>query len=447
MLWENVKKELTSTLPESAISLWIDPLHCLNDDEGSIELAGPDRFFTSWVSDKYVPLIRDCLVMMGKENVPVNVTVLHEKGDKKLLPLPSDHKEQLRLPDIPKSRSCIRMLHPRYTFDEFMTGESNALSHSACAALANDDVALGSCLYIDAGTGLGKSHLTHAVAHHILNHSPATRLHYLSLQQLTAEMVRGIKNDTMDQFKDKYYNQCDMLLIEDVHALSGRKKTQSELAAALDVLMESGKRIIFTGAVPPRDILEIDSGIRSRLSAGLITTINPPDLETRLKIITRKAQNSDLILSEEIINYMADNIKGDIRKLESAIVGLKAKACLLKTTPDLGMVKDVVANVVGRAQELTVEAIRGFVAGQFKTSVGDMKSKSRKKSIAFPRQVAMYLTRKLTEHALTDIGKAFNRDHSTVVHSIRVITETMARNGSVRGQLELLTDKLKKRYL
>lgn len=447
MLWANVKKKLTDTLPESAISLWIDPLQCLNDDEGSIELAGPDRFFTSWVSDKYVPLIRECLVMMGKENVPVSVTVLHERADKKMLPLPGDRMEQLRLPALPKARSCIRMLHPRYTFDEFMTGESNVLSLSACEALANADSALGNCLYIDAGTGLGKSHLTHAVAHHVLNHSPATRLHYLTLQQLTAEMVRGIKTDTMDQFKDKYYNQCDMLLIEDVQALSGRAKTQSELAAVLDVLMESGKRIIFTGALPPKDILEIDSGIRSRLSAGLITTINPPDMETRLKIITRKARNNDLALSEEVINYLADNIKGDIRKLESAVVGIKAKACLLKATPDLDIVKDVVANIVGNAQELTVEAIRGFVAGQFKTSIGDMKSKSRKKSIAFPRQVAMYLARKLTENALTDIGKAFNRDHSTVVHSIRVITETIARNGSVRGQLEHLTDKLKKRYL
>ncbi len=447
MLWENVKKELTNSLPGSAISLWIDPLQCINDDGVTIELAGPDRFFTSWVADKYVPMIRECLVGMGKENVPVNLTVLHEKESKKMLPEPNNRKEQLRLPDIPKSRSYIRMLHPRYTFEEFMTGESNALSHSACAALANNDVTLGNCLYIDAGTGLGKSHLTHAVAHHVLNHSPSTRLHYMTVQQLTAEMVRGIKNDTMDHFKDKYYNQCDMLLIEDVHALSGRTKTQSELASALDVLMESSKRIIFTGALPPKDILEIDAGIRSRLSAGLITTINPPDLATRIKIITRKARNSDLALSEEVINYLADNIKGDIRKLESAIVGIKAKACLLKEAPDLGTVKEVVENIVGRAQELTVEAIRGFVASQFKTSVGDMKSKSRKKSIAFPRQVAMYLARKLTDHALTDIGRAFNRDHSTVVHSIRVITETIARNGSVRGQLDHLADKLKKQYL
>lgn len=348
---------------------------------------------------------------------------------------------------MPTAKSSIRMLHPRYTFDEFMVGESNLLSHTACEALANNDVALGNCLYIDAGTGLGKSHLTHAVAHHVINHAPSTQLHYVTVQQLTAEMVRGIKSDTMELFKDKYYNHCDILLVEDVHSLAGRKKTQAELASALDILMESGKRVIFTGAMPPKDIPNIDAGIRSRLSAGLITTINPPDLETRVKIIKRKAQNSSLALTEEVLSYLADNIKGDIRQLESAIVGLKAKSCLLKTHPDIHMAKEVAANIVGRAQQLTVEVVRSFVADQFKASVGDMKSKSRKKSVAFPRQVAMYLSRKLTDQALTDIGKAFNRDHSTVVHSIRVITETMARSTSVRGQVQHLTEMIKKRYL
>ena len=232
-----------------------------------------------------------------------------------------------------------------------------------------------------------------------------------------------------------------------MHTLSGKLKTQIELAAALDVLMECGKRIIFTGASSPKDIPDIEPGVRSRLSAGLITTINPPDPATRIKIIQRKAQNNGLQLSEEIVGFLADQIKGDIRKLESAIVGVKAKSCLLKTNPDLDMVKEVVANIVGRGHELTVEVIRGFVAEQFKTSVSEMKSKTRKKSIAFPRQVAMYLARKLTDQALTDIGKAFNRDHSTVVHSIRVITEHIIRSNSVRGQVEHLTSKLRKRYL
>jgi len=447
MMWGKIREKLQVTLPQGMYGLWIEPLQCIRSNEEGIDLVGPDRFFCSWFSDKYLPYIKEYLTMLGHADMPVTISVAREKDNQKMLPDSPTGSGQLRLPEIPQVRSYVRTLHPRYTFDEFMIGECNALSHTACHALANDDIALGRFIYIDAGTGLGKSHLTHAVAHHVLGHSPNTRLHYLTVQQLTAEMVRNIKNNTMEHFKDRYYNQCDMLLMEDIHTLSGRTKTQLELSAALDVLVESGKRIIFTGALPPKDIQDIDPGLRSRLSSGLIARINPPDLNTRYKIIDRKAKNSELYLSEEIVDYLSSNIKGDIRQLESAIVGLKAKSCLLKSPPDLGMAKEVVASIIGRTQHLTVETIRGFVAEQFKASVGDMQSKSRKKSVAFPRQVAMYLARKLTDNALADIGKAFNRDHSTVVHSIRVVSETMVRNSSVRGQIDFLAEKLKKQYM
>jgi chromosomal replication initiator protein len=328
-----------------------------------------------------------------------------------------------------------------------MVGESNALAHSACHAIASGDNSLSRCLYIEAGTGLGKSHLTHAVAHRLVNHAPATRLHYVNAQQLTSEMVRHIKNNDMERFKDKYQKNCDVLLMEDVQVLAGRTRTQSELAEILDILMEGGKMIILTGSLVPRDIPNMDAGFRSRLSSGLITSINPPDMATRLSIIRRKAKNSSLVLSEELVGYLAENIRGDIRQVESAIVGLKAKSCLLRAEPDLHMVKEVIHNIIARNQDLSIAVIRDFIAGQFKVTVKDLQSRSRKKNVTFPRQVAMYIGRKLTEQGLGEIGSAFNRDHSTVVHSIRVITETMARSGSVRAQVEHLCLKLKKRYL
>ncbi|HSR36193.1 MAG TPA: chromosomal replication initiator protein DnaA, partial [Desulfurivibrionaceae bacterium] len=359
---------------------------------------------------------------------------------------PAGHGEQLRLPAMPEGRSHVRTLHPRYTFDEFMVGEANALAFSACEAIANGDTAVGPCVYIHSGTGLGKSHLTHAVAHHLLNHSPNLRLHYLTSQQLTAEVVRHIKQNTMEHFKEKYHRQCDVLLMEDVHTLAGRTKTQSELAEAVDVLMEGGRRIIFTGAVAPREIPNMDVGMRSRLSAGLITSINPPDLRTRRLIILRKAAYHNLGLGEELVDYLAEHVKGDIRRVESAIIGLKAKANLLKTAPGLEMVKEVVAAIVGQHLRLSSVLIRDFVARQFQVPVAEMQSKSRKKSVAFPRQVAMFLARKLTDEALSDIGKSLNRDHSTVVHSIRVITEAIARDGSIRGQVDHLSERLIKKY-
>ena len=445
MLWDEVKELLRYKLPEAVQHLWIEPLTCIKADENQIELACPDKFFCSWVKENYLQIMQESLVQLGKTSAKIHFSVSPANANRQALPLlENGSREQLRLPAIPEAYSNIRNLHPRYTFEEFMVGESNLLAHSACKAIANGEMSFGSSLYINAGTGLGKSHLTHSVAHTIVNNFPGTRLHYLTAQQFSAEMVSRIKSNTMDEFKAKYHNNCDVLLIEDVQSLTGKVKTQEELNELLDVLMKSGKRIILTGSTAPRELSNIDDGFRSRMSAGLISKINPPDLQTSRLIIKRKAANCKLQLEDELVEYLAQCIKGDIRKLESAIVGLKAKSSLLKKTPDLVMAKEVVSEVIGNSQELSAELIRDFIARQFKVRIADMQSKSRKKTIAFPRQVSMYLARKYTEQGLVEIGKAFNRDHSTVLHSVRVITEAMSRNGSIRGQVELLARKLQK---
>jgi chromosomal replication initiator protein len=277
--------------------------------------------------------------------------------------------------------------------------------------------------------------------------SPSTRLQYLTAQQLTAEMVRSIRSNTMEEFKEKYH-QCDVLLMDDIHTLSGRTKTQEELAVAVDILMEQEKRIIFTSKVPPRDIPNLEPELLSRLAGGLIATINPPDLQTRRHIIRKKSANYSLDLDDNLVGFLAENIRGDIRQVESAVVGLKAKMGLLGCRPDLDMLKEVILSIVGRSEVMvSAENIRDFIAKQFKTSTEELKSKCRKREVAFPRQVAMYLARKFTDQALAEIGRAFNRDHSTVVHSVRVITDSINRNGSVRGQIDLLTDKIRKQFV
>ena len=337
-------------------------------------------------------------------------------------------------------------MNPRYVFDEFIVGLSNEVAYSACHALASGDKSLGQCLYISAGTGLGKSHLTHAVAHHLLAHNPRVRLNYLTAQQLTSDMVRSIQTKQMDAFKERY-RSSDILLMEDMQSLTGRTKTQEELAALLDVLLENGKTVIFTGAHPPRNIEALAPGVQSRLSCGLVTEISQPNLETRILIVNQKAKNLKLTLSEELAIVVAERIKGDIRQIKSALIGLKAKTNLRRKNPDLDMVNEVLTTLVGQQQNLTPEAIRDFVAGQFKLSGDDLLSKSRKKTVAFPRQVSMYFSRKYTEKGLSDIGKAFNRDHSTVVHSIRVITEAINNEGSISGQVELLDKKINTHFL
>ena len=442
MMWQSIQNSLLEKIGESAYSLWISPLTAETVDTNTLILTGPDSFFCGCVKEKYLVAIHECLGSRGLYGVDIQFVESSEP-----LPETTSTEVQLRLPTMPVVRQFTRTLNPRYTFDEFMVGHSNMLAHSACSAIAEDRVDLGNIIYVNGGTGLGKSHLTHAVAHQIVNEQPQTRLHYLTAQQLTAEMVKGIQSNTMPSFKRKYQNQCDVLLIEDVHTLAGRTKTQSELAETLDVLMESGKRIILTSSKTPRDIRDLDEGLRSRLTYGLITTINPPGLNTRLRIIQRKALTHDLCLSPDIAEYLAENVKGDIRKLESLIVSLKAQSALFKVNPDLSMVKETLQAIIGQHRQISAEMIRDFIADQFQVTINDLQSKSRKRIVAFPRQICMYLARKHTELPLAEIGQAVNRDHSTVVHSVRKITESIARDGSVRGQVELLSDKLEKRFL
>ncbi|MEN8140191.1 MAG: chromosomal replication initiator protein DnaA [Thermodesulfobacteriota bacterium] len=442
MLWQSIKKQLQQKIPENVYSLWISPVTAEEQVDDSLVLTGPDTFFCDRFQDNVMGPIQECLQELGHGQVKVS---LEAAVGQQLSGSP--RTRQMRLPAMEKVAPFTKTLHPRYTFSEFMVGECNALAHSACQALADDRPALGNCIYVNGGTGLGKSHLAQSVAHHIVGTSPQTRMQYVTAQQLTVEMVKGIKANTMGKFRSKYQRNCDVLLIEDVQALAGRAKTQAEFAETLDLLMESGKRVVMTSSKGPAEIENLDPGLRSRLSLGLVTTINPPGFATREKIIRRKAGNSDLLLSEDLVGYIAENVKGDIRRCESIIVGLKAQTALLGCDPDLDMVKQILQGIVGAGRQITPEMIRDFIAGKFRVTINDLQSKSRKRAIAFPRQVAMYLARKHTEYPLSEIGKALNRDHSTVVHSVKTINNKINRDGSVRGQLEHLSDQLEKKFL
>ena len=254
MTWQQITHQLASQLSPDLHSLWIQPLDCKRFDDEVVELCGPDRFFCSWIADNYQAEIKRALAAHGKENVKIVFSV--NEGKAKSLdsfqPLQATQKEQLCLPTVNKTPSFCRTLNPRYVFDEFVVGSSNEIAYSASHALACGDKSLGQCLYISAGTGLGKSHLTHAVAHQVLSNNPRARLNYLTAQQLTSDMVRSIQNKQMEAFKERYQGS-DILLMEDMQSLTGRVKTQEELASFLDILLESGKTVIFTGAyAPPR---------------------------------------------------------------------------------------------------------------------------------------------------------------------------------------------------
>jgi len=440
MLWNTVKESLHGLLPESEYGLWIKPLTCLEENETTVKLSCPDRFFSAWVEERYLGIIKSALDEISDSPPAIRLTV----ADTPALQLEHAGSGQLRLPGVSTGVSNIRSLHPAYTFDQFMVGESNMLARSACSAIAQGDHTFGNCLFMNSDTGLGKSHLTQGVVHKVMNTSPATRMQYLTAQQFSAEMVNGIRTGSMEQFSRKFINGCDLLLVEDVHTLTGKSKTQEELNNVLDYLIKSGKRVILTSAVAPRRLKGMDEDFRSRMTSGLVTGIEAPEYKTRVSIIRHKAKVCDLELSDELVEFMARHLQGDIRRTESAVIGIKAKSCLRKTQPDMELVKEILHGLIGRPAQLNGETIRDFVGCQFKVSVEELTSRSRKRSVTFPRQVAMFLTRKYTGESLADIGSHYNRDHSTVMHSIKVITRDMSRKTSIREQVEMLCRKLKK---
>ena len=411
MVWEKAKTALQDVLSESVYSLWIEPLdfHCKEDSQ--LVLSCPDRYFGAYVNQNYLDLI--CR-KIGEVDASVQKVVVRDCG----LPPAADQPVQMRLPSLPSGKSAVRALHPRYTFDDFMVGQSNILAQSACRSMSLLDDAIGTCLYINSSTGLGKTHLTHAIAHQLLENQPMVRLHYLTAQQFASEMVVNIKSNAMDRFKRKYQEQCDVLLVEDMQSLTGKNKTQEELNEVLDCLIKSGKRVVMTANTAPRELKGIDDEFISRMSSGLVTSIQKPDLDTRRRIISRKADQQNIELSQVFIDYLAQHVKGDVRRIESTIIAIGARAALNNNTVDEKLVEEVVKFLTGSTPELTSRSVSELVSAQFKLSLEELRSRSRKRSVAFPRQVAMYLCKQLTSRSLPEIGRRFGgRDHTTVMYA------------------------------
>ena len=435
MVWEKAKTALQDLLSESVYSLWIEPLDLQCREGAKIVLGCPDRYFGAYVRQNYLELISRKIEEFDASIKTVEVAECTPSAA-------SSQPVQMRLPSLPTGKSAVRALHPRYTFNDFMVGQSNILAQSACRSMSLLDDAIGPCLYINSSTGLGKTHLTHAIAHHLLETQPMVRLHYLTAQQFASEMVLNIKTNKMERFKRKYQEQCDVLLVEDMQSLTGKSKTQEELNEVLDCLIKSGKRVVMTANASPRELRGIDNEFISRMSSGLVTSIQKPDLDTRRRIISRKAEQQNIELSQVFIDYLARHVKGDVRRIESAIIAIGARAALRDNTVDEKLVEEVVNYLAGASAELTSMGITELVSDQFKLSLEELRSKSRKRAIAFPRQVAMYLCRKHTQETLAEIGKVFRRDHSTVMHAVKVVSDLNRRDGSVASQLKLLSDKL-----
>jgi chromosomal replication initiator protein len=441
-IWKDIKGHISSSLPKNSFSLWIDPISFLGKDEKNLVLGCPNRFTRNWVIENYLDLIRDNLhkVGAGKLNVVFKVQPSQRKS-------PGSHNTpepaQLTLPNLQRHSSRTTLCFNRdFTFDRFIVGNSNEFAYSASRALSQAGHCDYHTLLMLAKTGLGKTHLSQAAGQAILEENPQSRVYYITAEQFTNEMISSIKKNRVEAFKDKYRRCCDVLLLDEIHFLNGKQKTQIELGYTLDALTNENKKIVFTSALPPKDLPNMSRELSSRLTSGLVTTIENPDYDTRVKILTRKASERNMRLSAEIIHLLATRLNRDVRQMESALNYLKAKSQLLKARIDTDLARNVINCLVSGESSITSEDISKLVCSYYKVDPQMLRSKSRKKVYSYPRNIYSYLCRSHTNETLEKIAGSINRSHSTVLYASELIEHKMKTDRELTNQIDFLSQRL-----
>ena len=439
VVWEQVKDQIRSILPTNSFSLWIHPISCLETTGTSMILGCPNRFSRNWVMENYLSLIREKLEAVGMGHMAVDLKVQPRKREPSPASLPA-HPEQLPLPSMPRPRNL--WLKSQFTFDRFIVGQSNEFAYSASRNMALGDPCDYPSLLMLANTGLGKTHLSQAIGHTILEKDPESRIFYMTAEDFTNEMIASLKTGRIEAFKKRYRQGCDVLLLEEVHFLGGKEKIQAELGYTLDALANDNKRIIFTSALPPKDVPRMAKELTSRLTAGLVTTIADPDYETRVQILTKKAAACRLAVSQEIIHYLAERLRRDVRQMESALTCLKARADLLGARIDMDLAKEVAGALVSGEESVTPAKIIDLVCRYYRVEPEMVTSLSRKKAYAYPRNIYAYLCRHYSDETLEEIGKTINRSHSTVLYSVEQVAHRMKTDRTLKHQVEFLSKRI-----
>lgn len=452
-IWENVKTELQAVVPEHTFKMWLEPL-CLKEEQGAYTVCCPNYFSKKKVQQDYKNLILGILESVTATSLS-NLEFIIERATKKGTSETTEtacaeagwqdlgQQKQLAIP-MQHQLLAGAFLKRTFTFDQFVVGNNNNFAYSAAMALASAKQRTAPSLYLSANTGLGKSHLVQAVGHEVLGCDPRRSVFYVGASDFSAEMVAAMRSDNLDVFKTKYRKNCDVLLIDDVHHLSGKERTQQELVTILDYLFEAGKKIIFASYYAPNEIPKLNEKLRSRMASGIISDIGHPDYKTRFKILQKKSQVNGYTIPRDVLEYLADSLVDDVRQLESGLHCVVAQADLLQMPMGIPLAEEVVRRLAGSCAggAITIDAIKKLVCQYYKVSNEDLISKSRRSEIVHPRQVAMYLARRYTDSPLQLIGRAFNRYHATAIHAINSIEKAAKTNREVKQQLEILERKL-----
>lgn len=439
-IWNQTKAAIKTRIPGHSYRMWIEPVEFKTESNGIVVLTCPNAFSKKRVMEHYGDLILSEISLIAGKSVQISLDICEKHA---VCQSPSEiHFQKPLFPKEMMQPPSGRFLRKEYTFDQFVVGGNNDFAYSASLALASRKKTQTHSLFLLSKTGMGKSHLTQAIGNHILTENPSEKVYYITAEDFSNEMVAAYQNDSIDLFKKKYRTGCNVLLLDDVHYLSGKERTQIELAMTLDTLYDSGKKIIFSSSYLPGDIPKLNDKLRSRLSSGLISTIDPPNFRTRVRIIQKKAAVQGIHIPENVTQFLAGELTEDIRQLESGLIGISARSSLLSAPIDMELAENVVKNIARQRKLITIDSIKKLVCREFNISHQDMVSASRKQALVRARQIAMYLSRRYTDSPLQAIGKSFNRYHATALHSISTVEKGIRENRSLQKQIEYLCGKL-----
>ena len=457
-LWETVKCDFKSLFPEDVFQMWFEPVVCLEATDDAITLGVPTDFAAIWIHDNYLDLITQRLRLNAGRMVNVTLRKI-ETNPKVGQPAPAANQSRAAV-DASRARATtprrqtrydergpiVGSLNPRNTFETFVVGSNNQMAHAASMAVAQAPGQAYNPLFLYGETGLGKTHLMHAIGHAIMRRNPEARVAYLSTEKFTNEFIQALQENSLTKFRQRY-RQADVLLLDDIQFLTGKERIQEEFFHTFNDLFESGKQIVLTSDRRASEIQKLESRLVSRFEWGLPADIQAPDVETRLAILRAKAQTLNCNLPETILTFIAQNITKNIRRLEGALLKVSSYSALTSKPLDLATAERLLHDVLmEQAQNvLTIETIQKRVADHFQIRHSDMTSKRRPNNIAIPRQIAMYLSRTLTKHSLQEIGDAFGgRDHGTVIHACKAVDNMMEQDTTSRSSVEFLKTQLSK---
>jgi chromosomal replication initiator protein len=437
-LWARVLTDVKDAIGRQNFETWIAPIHFVSRTKNEIVLEVPNKFFRDWVVENYASKLEQTLSAAAKHELKI-IFQVNERSAKPTTPEKTVKKDDQERDKPQRTTNLVA----KYTFENFVIGASNQFAHAACVAVANQPGDNYNPLFIYGGVGLGKTHLVNAIGHRASAQKAGLKVVYLSSESFMNELIASLRRDKMDEFKRKFRN-VDILILDDVQFIAGKERTQEEFFHTFNSLYESHKQIVITSDKFPKEIPGIEDRLRNRFEWGLIADIQPPDMETRVAILQKKAEVEGVQLPHEVAIFLASNIDSNVRELEGSLTRLGAFASLTKAAITVDLAKDVLRNTLNNIRrEITIENIQKMICDYFNVKLGDLKAKRRTQNIALPRQVAMYLCRKYTDVSFPGIGDKFGgRDHSTVIHASKTIERKIKEDQNMQITIEKLERSL-----